>query len=525
MLYLANSHTDLRDIIIKLTPFEKMVTMGSNQKTRIAVAGFSHETCTFCPNITTLEDWEKGGIDYEADALRTEGEGRSYITGYKEAAQKEKDIELEGILRARGPATIGMGSWLTTESFDVISERIVEGLKKAGKLDGVLLALHGAMAVTGIPRPEAELCRRVRKVVGRIPIMATFDLHANEDIELANVLDAAFILKTYPHLDSHEIGATAAKCMIQTIRGKFKPTMAFRKPKIICASVYQASEFYPMKTVYDRCREWEKKGVYCASVAPGFAYSDVPDVGFSIFVVTNNDHELAEEAAQDLADHIWSIRGTLTRPLPKAKEGVANVIKMVQEGKKPIVIAYHDDRLGDGTHVLRELIAQGAKNFLASVADPKALYMLSEKHKLGDRVSVKIGGWVHPISGEPVEITGKIEYLGSTSWTETGPMGRGARRHEDLVASIDMGNNNHVIISERLRAPMSADAFKVLGINMDNLDIVELKDRIHHKAYWDKWSKVDYPVDPPGTTPADLSTLHYENIPWDIYPIGEKYRK
>ena len=239
---------------------------------RIAVASFSHETCTFCPNITTLEDWEKGGIDRGKDALDTEGEGKSYITGYKEAAEGDKDVELVGILRARGPATVGMGSWLTTESFDVITDRIVQGIRDAWKLDGVLLALHGAMAVTGVPRPEAELCRKVRRVVGAAPIMVTLDLHANEDVELANAADGVFILKTYQHLDSHETGMTAAQCMIDTIRGRFKPTMAFRKPKIICASVYQASEFSPMKRVYDRCRDWEKKGVYCASVAPGFAY-------------------------------------------------------------------------------------------------------------------------------------------------------------------------------------------------------------------------------------------------------------
>jgi microcystin degradation protein MlrC len=493
-------------------------------KLRISVASFSHKTCTFCPNITTLEDWEKGGMLYGKDALMTEGEGRSYITGYKEAAEKEKGIELVGILRARGPATVGMGSWLTTESFDVIADRIVDGLKKAGKLDGVLLALHGAMAVTAIPRPEAELCRRVRKTVGKVPIMVTLDLHANEDVELANAADGVFILKTYPHLDSHEIGVTAAQCMIETIQGRFKPTMAVRKPGVISASVYQASGYYPMKKVYDRCRAWEARGVYCASVAPGFAYSDVPDVGASVFVVTNDNHPLAEEAAQDISDLIWSLRDDLTRPLPKAKDGVANVIKMVNQGIKPVVIAYHDDRLGDGTHVLKELIEQGAKNFLASVGDPRVLMMLEEEHKVGDTVTVTMGGWIHPISAKPVIVTGKIEYLGGTEWVETGPMGRGADRRERLVASLNLGNNNHVIISERLRAPMSADAFKVLGINMDSLDIVELKDRVHHKAYWDTWAKVDYPVDPPGTTPADLSTLHYENIPWDLYPIGEKWR-
>jgi len=493
---------------------------------RIAVARFSHETCTFCPNITTLEAWERGGIDYGEDALDTEGRGKSYITGYKEAAEGHDGVELVGVLRTNRPATVGMGSWLTTEAFDTIATRIVDGIKEAGKLDGVLLALHGAMAVTDVPRPEAELARRVRKAAGRIPVMVTLDLHACEDVELANAADAVFILKTYPHLDAHEIGVTAANCMIQTIRGEFRPTMAVRKPAVISASVYQASEYHPMKEVYDRCREWEAKGVYCASVAPGFAYMDTPDVGASVFVVTDDDHMLAEEAAQDISDLIWSLREALTRPLPGAKEGVANVIKMVEEGTKPVVIAYHDDRLGDGTHILRELLLQGARNWCSSsIADPKVLYELDQELEVGDTVTVTIGGWVHPISGESVTITGKIEWLGSADWVETGPMGRGAVRHDDLVASLDLGDNRHVVVSERLRAPLSADPLKAIGLDVDSFDIVVVKHRVHHKAFWETWAAVDYPVDPPGTTPADLSTLRYENLPWGIYPLGEKWRR
>jgi microcystin degradation protein MlrC len=71
---------------------------------------------------------------------------------------------------------------------------------------------------------------------------------------------------------------------------------------------------------------------------------------------------------------------------------------------------------------------------------------------------------------------------------------------------------------------MSADQLKALGLDVDSFDIVELKDRVHHRAWWDTWSAVDYPVDPPGLGPADLSTLEYRHLPWDIYPIGEKYR-
>jgi len=36
---------------------------------------------------------------------------------------------------------------------------------------------------------------------------------------------------------------------------------------------------------------------------------------------------------------------------------------------------------------------------------------------------------------------------------------------------------------------------------------------------------IDFPVDPPGLAPADLSLLEYKYLPWDIYPIGEKYQK
>ena len=187
------------------------------------------------------------------DVLDYSGRGKSYITGYIEAMEDQDDMELVGILRPGRPRTVGMGSWLTTEAFEVIADRIAHGIRDQGPFDGVLLALHGGMAVTNIPRPEAELCRRVRAVVGYdVPIMVTLDLHACEDEELSNACDAVFIIKTYPHLDGHEIGVVAGKCMMETLRGGFKPVMACRKPNVISASVYQASEYHPMKSVYDR---------------------------------------------------------------------------------------------------------------------------------------------------------------------------------------------------------------------------------------------------------------------------------
>ncbi len=488
------------------------------------MASFSHETCTFVPQKTTY-DMFKDYILRGNEIFEYFKEFPNYIRGYMKVAEEE-GAELVGILAAGRTKAVGFTGWITRDAFDKITNEICDRLREAGHVDGVLLALHGAMAVEDILKPEAEIVRRVRRVVGDIPVMVTLDLHANEDHELAEVADAVFILKTYPHVDSEEIGMIAARCMIKTIRGEFKPVMAFRKPKVVSASIFQATDRPPMKLVYDRCREWEAKGVYCASVAAGYAYADVPDIGASVFVVTNGDRELAERAAQDIADLIWSLRHEFTKPLPKPKEGVAEVLKLIKKGVKPILIAEHSDRLGDGTHVLRELIEQGAKNFVVGgIADPKALEKLKETAKVGDIVTVKIGGWAHPTSGEPIEVTGKLEYLGPVEYTLVGPMGRGRKVREDLIAVINMGEGRHIIISERLRAPLDDQGFVALGIDPRKKDIIVLKDRVHHRAFWDKVVALDYPIDAPGLGPADLTTLEYHNVPDDVYPIGKKWRE
>ena len=87
-----------------------------------------------------------------------------------------------------------------------------------------------------------------------------------------------------------------------------------------------------------------------------------------------------------------------------------------------------------------------------------------------------------------------------------------------------MGEGRHVIVSARLRAPMDEQGFVVLGINPREKDIIVLKDRVHHRAFWDSVVALDYPIDSPGLGPADLTTLSYHNVPDDFYPIGKKWR-
>jgi microcystin degradation protein MlrC len=493
---------------------------------RIAVASFSHETCTFCPKPTTVEDFEVGGVLYGRDVLESARGIPNYINGFIKAAEEKPGVDLVGILSASRSRGGSSGSWLTKECFDKYSMGIADGLRKAGKVDGVLLALHGAMAATGYMKPEAEVVRRVRAAVRDTPIMVTLDLHANEDHELVDAADAVFILKTYPHVDSEEVGYDAARCMIQTVKGKLSPVMAVRKPGVITPSVYQGTGESPAREIMDRARMWEREESRCinVSVAFGFAYADVPDVGATVMVTTDDDLKLAESIAQDMSDYIWSLREPFAgKKLPKTGEGVAEAIGLAKRGKTPVILADHGDRTGDSTWVLRELIDQGATNFcLATIADEKAIKHVKEKAKKGQDVTVSVGGHDDCYSGDPVEIKGKVEYLDECSFTLTGPMSRGDRRKLGLTAVIGFGKNNHVIITSTLHQVLDDAIFHAVGLDLSKLDIVAIKSRVHFRAFFNKAAGSIVVVDAPGLGPADLTQLKYMNIPEGLYPLSEK---
>ncbi|MBS7637563.1 M81 family metallopeptidase [Candidatus Bathyarchaeota archaeon] len=494
---------------------------------RIAVASFSHETCTFCPRPTTIEDFERGGVLRGGEVLKAHRGIPSYINGFIKAAEEEGDVELVGILDASRSWGGSSGSWLTRECFDKYTYEIAEGLRSAGRMDGVLLALHGAMAVEGCLKPEAEIVRRVRGAVGDVPIMVTLDLHANEDHELTDVADGVFIIKTYPHVDSEQTGLKAARCLIATVRGEFKPVMAIRKPGVITPSVFQGTDFYPAKDIMDRAREWEGKGAYYVSVAFGFAYADVPDVGATVIALTDGDKELAERAAQDVSDYIWSLREAFAgRRIPKTREGVEQAIRAAREGRRPVILADHSDRTGDSTHILRELMAQGAENFVvATIADERAIEEISRRAKVGERVEVMLGGYAHPLSGEPVKISGIVEYLGPCEYIHNGPMARGAKVRLGKVAVLGLGLNNHVIVTPTLHQIIDDAIFPALGLNLKNIEIIAIKSRVHFRAFFKDVAGAIIEVDAPGLGPADLTQLEYKNIPDEIYPIGRKWRE
>ena len=474
---------------------------------RIGVATFSHETCTFCPRPTGVAEWEFYGPPERGEAVLESG---PYIRGFVSQIREFPEVELVGLLSPRDAVGGSSGSWITKEAFDKYTGGIVRDLEEQGPFDGVFLALHGAMAVTGVEKPETEIARRVRKVVGDIPIVATFDLHGNEDGDFLQIADGAFTVKRYPHYDARLQGERAARYLLRVIRGTYKPTTATRKPGVITPSVYQGTGVSPARDIMERARRWEcRKPDAFVSVFFGFAYADVPDAGAAVNVMTNDDQGLADEIAEDMAEYIWRVRTEFAgRKLPKTDEGVALAIAAAKAGKTPVVIADHADRTGNSTHILKALIEQDATNFcVATISDHKAIDQLTPKTAVGETVTVNVGGYADEYAGEPVVIEGTVEYLGEFN-------------HFETIAVLHFGDNNRVIITPQLHQ-VTTRGSSTPSTSTSRSATSSFKTRVHFRRGFHETGLAGaiFEIDAPGLGPADLTSLEYENVPKTLYPL------
>src|SRR5258706_14890839 len=165
---------------------------------RIAVLNFVHETVTFLPNDTTRADFIYKGSPAKGEALLG-WDPRSYMGGFVKVAREHEGVELVGIESPLWPKTGTGSSWITEDAYEHFLGRQIAELKAGGKWDGVYLALHGAMGVRGVAKPEADMARRGRGGGGRGPFLGgTFDPHGNGGGEFRAPPDMAFCVKYFP---------------------------------------------------------------------------------------------------------------------------------------------------------------------------------------------------------------------------------------------------------------------------------------------------------------------------------------
>jgi microcystin degradation protein MlrC len=482
---------------------------------RIAVLHFQHETVTFLRNDTTIDDFVYPGSPARGEALLASGP-KSYMGGFAQVAREYDGVELVGIESPLWPKTGSGSGWVTLEAYETFVGRMIVQLRAEGPFDGVYLCVHGAMAARGIPRPEAELARRVREVVGRRAfIAATFDPHGNEDEAFLRHADLAFCGKYFPHYDSHLQGERAARTLIRAIRGTYRPAHATVKVPIISPTVVQWTGASPWMDLVQRALTWEARepDAY-VNVYFGFPWSDVPDVGMTLQVITNGDADLARRIADDLAQFAGRRRDALlhSTKVHTIPDGVALAKQAVTAGETPVVLADHSDRSGYATWLLREIIAQGLSNTLiATVADAAATSALGDA-KAGDAFDMEIGGLVDGSAGDPVRIAGSVLHV--------------IRRHGQLWIAVGFGDGNVLVISPYLVQIMEPSTLSELGLDVSEFQIIAIKSRVHFRRGFDDSgsAKTILLVEPtqPFLGTVRLDALPYENVELSgFYPYGD----
>lgn len=490
---------------------------------RIAVLTFSHETVTFLKQDTTIDDFTYEGSPARGEAL-LRADPRGSIGGFVKVAREYDGIDLVGIESPLGSKSGSGSGWITRETFEHFVGKMVAELKTQGHLDGVYLALHGAMGVRDVPKPEAEIARRVREVVGPDAIIVgTFDPHGNEDDDFFKYANLAFTIKYYPHYDGYLQGERAARMLVRSVRGDYKPTHATVKVPIITPTVLQWTGKSPWMDLVQRALTWEARepDVY-VNFFYGFPFGDEPDVGMTFEVMTNGNAELAKQVADDMGRTAWLLREELvnTTKIYTMAQGVKLAAEAIQQQKTPVVLADGSDRSGYATWLLQEVIKQDLSDTLiVTIADKQTIDRLRKQGvRVGDKFDLPIGGRVDESAGDPVRVTGTVT-------TVSGGVGRAAARGQTWV-TVSFGRHNLLVLSPFLVQITEPNAIRDLGVNPDDYKVIAIKSRVHFRRGFDdnRYAKTILNVEP---EQGFLGTVHLENLPYHyvdlkkFYPYGQ----
>ena len=137
---------------------------------------------------TDLSCFTEGGYYLGEEVIEKLQGTRTPIGGFIDFAKKTGNEVVPTVAASASPSGI-----VTKEAYETLKTQLIDGIKKAGKVDGVLLALHGAMVVDGTPDAEGDILRSVREVVGeKVPVVSTLDFHANVTDAMVNYSDGLF---------------------------------------------------------------------------------------------------------------------------------------------------------------------------------------------------------------------------------------------------------------------------------------------------------------------------------------------
>lgn len=416
---------------------------------RIAVAGLHTECSTYNPVLVREADFRVlRGPAMLKDAYF------DFLTHFP--------AEFITILHARAIA----GGPVERGIYDRWKAEILDGLQAALPLDGVYLAMHGAMFVEGMFDAEGDFIAAVREVVGpEVVIAASYDLHGNVSQKIVDSLDIFSTYRTAPHIDVPDTMRRAVTMLVRALRSGQRPMVAWAPVPVLLPGERTSSQDEPARSFYAQLQEVEDPtGIWDASFQVGYVWADEPRAT-ACAVVTGTDRSAMAEAARHLAQDYWDIRdrfvfgtkvGSIEECVDWALAARTGPAVLAESGDNPT-----GGGVGDRAEVLAELIARDAQGVVfAGIAD-RAATDAAYAAGPGATVMLSIGATLDP-SSRAVQAAAEVVFLLETEE---------ARLREAVVriGGIDL------VLTARRRPFHNISDFTRLGLDPRTARIVVVK--------------------------------------------------
>ena len=487
---------------------------------RVATGGLSHESSTFTPVPTTIESYRERFLLEGDDILNTFAGTNTPIGGFIAGAQAH-NFELIPTLFGEPQPSAPTPRPL----YDELLGRILDGIADAMPLDGVLLELHGSMAVgdldaaDGLGDAEGHLLAAVRETVGPdVPVLAQLDIHSNVSQQMVEQADVLIGRETFPEIDMAARGRECADVLVRVVRDGLRPTMALHQIPMIWGQ-NQVTAHLPMREAIAELHGIEAlPGVVCGSIATCFYLADVPDMGASVYVVTDDDQALAQEYADRLGSWIYARREDWQLELSSARSALEEAQAV---GRYPIIVADVRDNTGggspgDSTGVLRTFIDMQIEDAcLLYIVDPEAVARCQQAG-VGARLSLEVGAKSSPLQGTPVPMEVEVAAASDGAFQYDGPMYAGLSGNMGPSAHV-VQNGIHVLLVSRREQPFDTAFSRSLGLDPRQMRYICVKSAAHFRAGFESWAGAIHVVSEPSL--HNLDDLSFRRLGRELYPL------
>ena len=440
---------------------------------RIFTATLGTESNTFAPMPTCLDD-------YREMVLLRPGEHPSdtplMCTAQLFAARRRATSDdftlIEGSCFAASP-----GGRTNQQDYEFMRDTILQELRTAMPLDGVLFGLHGAMAAFGYDDVEGDLLERARAITGPKCVFAVeLDPHCHLTRKRVALSDIIVLYKEYPHTDTVERADDLIDILLATLRGEVHPVMAVYD----CRQIGNYPTTHPeMRALVDWATSLEVAPILSVSIGHCYPYADVPEMSGRILVVADGDQQAANRVATQVGKAFIALRGRTTHRFHEVDPAIDAALAVPGA---PVVITDAADNAGggapsDNTTILRRLLDRKIGDVaLGPLWDPMAVRICFAAG-LAAVLPLRFGGKTGVTSGQPIDATVEVIGLARNASQTYGP----SDSCLGDVAGIRIGGVEIVLNSVRTQA-FGPELFTNVGIDPKLKKLLVLKSSNHFMA-------------------------------------------